>query len=436
MNGFFERFFNFNINNTNARQEYLAGLTTFLTMVYIIFVNPNVLSIAGMDGGAVFVATCLVVAFGSFLIGLTSGYPIAIAPAMAINVYFTYVVVQGMGFAWPDALGAVFVASILFFLVAISPLRSWIIRSIPECLNAAITVGLGLFISLVALKSSGLVVVTHGSTLSMGPLDAQELLFAVGFLLIVILDFYQVRGAILFGILLTTMLAIFLGMTEFKGLVSLPPSLSSTFMAMRFDKLYSLKGISVIFSIFFVSLFDCTGTLVGLIQHAKPLKRHRCTFRIAQGLMSNSITGVLGAILGTSNASPFLESAAGIRAGGRTGLTAWVVGACFLLALFFSPLAATIPIYATAPALLYVACIMFKNVVEVNWDDITEVIPSVLTALVIPYTSSVANGVGLGILSYTLIKTICKKVDEVNPTMVVLSLLFVFYFLMQATVVA
>lgn len=430
-----ERYFRFSENQTSWRQEIVAGLTTFLTMVYIIFVNPAILSVAGMNHGAVFVATCLVVALGSFLMGLLSRFPIAVAPAMALNVYFTYIIVQGIGLSWQDSLGAVFVASLIFLLISVTKAREWIVAAIPESLNTAITVGLGLFIALIALKSSGIVVSNSKTLMSLGHLDLHSLLFCLGFLLIVVMDFYRIPGAMIIGILVVTLISLIFGMSQFHGLFSLPPSLAPTFLQMQFGQLDNLKGIAVIFSVLFVNLFDCTGTLVGLVQHARIRDKDKTVVRISRGLLANSVASVLGAILGTSSPSPYLESAAGIRAGGRTGFAAWVVAFLFLLALFLSPLASTIPEFATAPALLFVACLMIRNVMEIPWDDVTESIPAVLTAIMIPYTLSIANGIGLGIISYTIIKLVTRKTEDLNATLIVLALLFVFYFLMQATVV-
>lgn len=435
MNAWLARCFHFAEYNTSLRQELIAGLTTFLTMVYIIFVNPSVLGAAGMDHGAVFVATCCIAALGSLLIGVLSNLPIAIAPAMALNVYFTYVVVQGLGLSWQDTLGATLIASLIFLLIAVSRLRIWIVESIPESLNAAITVGLGLFIALIALKDAGIVASSSKTLMTLGDLDLRSLIFCLGFLIIVVLDYYQVPGSILIGILVVTLLGLLMGLSSFHGVFSLPPSIHPTLLQVHFDQLSNLRGIAVIFSVLFVNLFDCTGTLVGLMQHARVLERRNMVTRISRGLLANSIASVAGSLLGTSSPSPYLESAAGIRAGGRTGFTACVVAVMFLLALFLSPLAATIPEFATAPALLFVACLMIRNVVEITWHDTTESIPSVLTAIMIPFTLSIANGIGLGVISYTIIKLVCRRISDLNPTLIVLALLFVFYFIMQVTVV-
>lgn len=435
MKTWLEKYFNFSINETSWKQEGIAGVTTFLTMAYIIFVNPEVLSHTGMDRGAVLVATCLVAAFSSLLIGFLSRYPVAVAPAMALNVYFTYVVVEQVGLAWQDALGAVLISSILFFLIVATKARIWVVSAIPKSLNIAITVGLGLFIALIAMKNAGIIVSGSTRYMSLGSLDLSTVLFCVGFILIVVLDYYKIPGAMLVGILVTTILGLLCGLAKFSGIFSLPPSLAPTFLKVDFKELDNLRSISVIFSLIFVSLFDCTGTLVGLVQHAKLSGENHTVRRIARGLVADSLGSVLAPLLGSSGPSPYLESAAGIRAGGRTGVTSCVVAVLFLLALFVSPLAQTIPSFATAPALLFVACLMIRSVIEIPWLDITESIPCALTAIMIPYTLSVANGIGMGIISYTVIKALTRNISQLNTTLIVLTLLFIFYFIMQATVV-
>jgi len=415
------------------RRESLAGLTTFLTMSYIVFVNPSILSVAGMDHGAVFVVTCLVSALACFLMGWLSNYPIAVAPGMALNVYFTYVIVRGLGFAWQDALGAVFIAGILFLLISLTRLRRYIITAIPSALNMAITTGLGLFIALIALHSIGVSI--PGVTAGVRPahFGLEILLFFAGLITIAACSYYKIPGAILAGIFVTTILGLVFGLAHFHGVFSLPPSIKPTFLHLRFDHLLSLKGISVVFAFLFVTLFDCTGTLIGLLNEAKLLKNKNSEKRIARGLLADSIATVAGSLMGTSSLSPYLESATGISIGGRTGMTAFIVGGLFLFALFLSPLAATIPSFATAPALLFVGCLMIRSITYINWRDVTDLIPSLVTLIVIPYTLSIANGVGAGILSYTLLKIICRKRHQVNATLVILSVLFLFYFVLQAS---
>lgn len=413
------------------RRDYLAGLTTFLTMSYIIFVNPSLLSMTGMNYGSVFVVTCIVSALACILMGWLANYPIAIAPGMALNVYFTYVIVHGLGFAWQEALGAVFIAGILFFLISLTPLRRYIIAAIPKALNMAITTGLGLFIALIALHNVGVTIPGLYESIHTAHVGLKILLFFLGLITITACSYYKIPGTILAGILVTTILGLIFGLSHFHGIFSLPPSITPTLFHFQFSHLLSLKGVSIIFAFLFVTLFDCTGTLVGLLNEAKLLDRQDAEKRIGRGLLADSIATVCGAVMGTSSTSPYLESATGISVGGRTGLTAFVVAGFFLIALFLSPLAATIPSFATAPALLFVGCLMIRNVTSINWKDYTELVPSLVTVLVIPFTLSIANGVGAGIISYTLLKIICRKRHEINATLIVLSLLFILYFLLQ-----
>lgn len=331
-----------------------------------------------MNYGAVFVATCLVSALGCFLMGWFTDYPIAVAPGMALNVYFTYVIVKGMGFAWQDALAAVFIAGLLFLIIASTRVRRYIIDSIPSVLNVAITIGLGLFIALIALRNVGISFSSIASAPAVAHFWLQLALFFVGLLIIVLCSYYKVPGAILIGILLTTVLGLIFGLAHYHGIFSLPPAITPTFWHFHFANLFSVKGVSIIFAFLFVTLFDCTGTLLGLLHDANLLKSPDCKRRVARGLLADSIATVVGAVLGTSSTSPFLESATGIRAGGRTGLTAITVGGLFLVALFLSPLAATIPAFATAPALLFVGCLMIRNVFHLDWRNYTESIPCVL----------------------------------------------------------
>ena len=422
------------LNRLLLRREMLAGLTTFLTMAYIIFVNPNLLSIAGMNYGAVFVATCLASALGCFLMGCLTDYPIAVAPGMALNVYFTYVIVKGMGFAWQDALGAVFIAGVLFLIISVTALRRYIVESIPSVLNIAITIGLGLFIALIAFRNIGITFTGNGIAALPAHFWLQLLLFFTGVLVIVACTYYGVPGAILLGILSTTLLGLLFGLAHYHGIFSLPPSVMPTFLHFHMENLFNLKGLAVIFSFLFVTLFDCTGTLLGLLEDAKGFRKTHFKKRVARGLLADSVATVAGSVLGTSSTSPYLESATGMRAGGRTGLTAITVAGLFLLALFLSPLAATIPAFATAPALLFVGCLMAKNLGRVNWRDASESVPSLLVILVIPYTLSIANGVGAGIISYTVLKMLRRQWRSINPTLLVLSGLFILYFSMQLTV--
>ena len=416
------------------RQEIVAGVTTFLTMSYIIFVNPHVLSIAGMNYGAVFVTTCVITALGCFLIGWLADYPIALAPGMALNVYFTYIIVKGLGFHWQVALGAVFISGILFVIIALTKLRFYIIEAIPTGLNTAITVGLGLFIIVIAFRNIGINVATIGHEVLPPHIGLQLVFFLIGFITIILCSYFKIPGAVLFGILVATILGLIFGLSHYRGLMSLPPSIEPTLVHFQFTQLLTLRGISIIFSLLFVALFDCTGTLIGLLHEARLLDQPAAKKRIGRSLLANGVTTVCGAILGTSSTSPYLESATGIRAGGRSGLTALVIAGLFILALFFSPLAATVPGFATAPALLFVGCLMIGGGAEFRWRDVTEIIPAVITAFVIPITFSIANGVGGGIIAYTILKLCTGQREKINITLLVLSILFVIYFVLQGLV--
>lgn len=427
---FLDRFFKLSKHNVTIRSEMIAGLSTFLTMAYIILVNPSILSHAGMNPGATFVATCLVTTLSCFLTGVLSNYPIAVAPAMALNAYFSYVVVQGMGYAWQTALGAVFISGFLFFLITITPMRRWLIEAIPDSMNMAIAAGLGLFIAMLGLRNGGLIQSNQNTLLAIGNLHSlTTLLFFLGFCFIVALDYLRVPGAIIIGIIVMTITGMFTGHAHFDGIIAIPPSLGPNFFKLNFDGLWSHAGFSAIFAFFLVSLFDSTGTFVGILHQNNLIRSTKHDAKpLSRGLLASSVGSMVGGVLGTSSVSPYCESAAGVRAGGRTGLTSVFVAALFLICLFFSPLAKTIPNYATASALLFVGCLMIKSFTHFNWENMTETIPSVITAIMIPLTFSIAVGIGLGFISYVLIKAMTGKIKEVHPVLAIWALIFVGYF--------
>jgi len=421
-----ERLFHLKAHQTTVRTEILAGITTFLTMAYVLFVNPSILAKTGMDQGAVFVATCLAGALGSLIMGLVANYPIALAPGMGLNAFFTYTVVMTMGYTWQVALGAVFLSGFLFFALSVLRIREWIIHSIPLPLRAAISAGIGLFLALIALKNVGIVVDHPATLLALGDLARPgPLLAGLGFVLIVALVHHRVTGAVMLGILAVTGLSLALGLTELHGVVSLPPSLAPTLLQLDIAGALDVGLISVIFAFLFVDLFDTSGTLIGVAQKAGLVGPDGKLPRLGRALLADSTATMAGAALGTSTTTSFIESAAGISAGGRTGLTACVVAALFLLSLFFSPLAATVPDYATAPALFFVAVLMTGGLAQIAWDDLSEAAPVVVAALAMPLTFSVANGIALGFISWTAIKLCCGRRHEVNSAMWVLSTLFV-----------
>lgn len=424
-----DSYFKITENQTTLRTEVIAGVTTFLTMAYITFVNPAILSDAGVDLGAAFVATCLAAAIGTLIMGLYANYPIALAPGMGLNAYFTYGVVLGMGHAWQVALGAVFVSGILFIILSVLPVREWIVNSIPRSLKMAISAGIGLFLAIIGLKNAGIVVDHPATLVTLGDLTAPEpLLAGVGFLAMVALSARRIPGALIIAILAVTGVGIALGVSAPGGVVSMPPSLAPTFLQMDIVGALEIGLVTIIFAFLFVDLFDTAGTLVGLAHRAGMLDEQGHLPRLKQALVADSTATVVGATLGTSTTTSYIESAAGINAGGRTGLTAVVVAALFLLCLFFAPLAQTIPGYATAPALLFVACLMVRGLSEIDWDDITEVAPAVVTAIAMPLTFSIATGIGLGFITYSVVKLLSGRYAEASPAVIVMAIAFVIKF--------
>ncbi len=424
-----ETYFKLTENGTNVRTELIAGLTTFLTMAYIACVNPSILAAAGMDQGAVFVATCVAAAVGSLIMGLWANYPIALAPGMGLNAFFAFGVVLGMGHAWETALGAVFIAGVLFFLLSVFKVREWIINAIPHGLKLAIAAGIGLFLALIGLKNAGIVIDHPATLVGLGDVGSATVLLAVGgFMVMGALDSRKVPGAITIAILLTTAIGVALGVSEFRGVVSMPPSVMPTLFAM--DIVGALDGalLSVIFAFLFVDLFDTAGTLISVAHRGGMLDADGKLPRLGKALMSDSIATVAGAAMGTSTTTSYIESVAGVKAGGRTGLTAVTVAALFLLTLFFSPLAGTIPAYATAPALVLVACVMVRGLTEVDWDDITEYGPAVVTAIGMPLTFSIADGIGFGFVTYAGLKILSGRFSEAPPAVIILAALFVIKF--------
>lgn len=421
-----ERLFQLKAHNTTVRTEVLAGITTFLTMAYILFVNPNMLAETGMDHGAVFVATCLAAAIGSLVMGLLANYPIALAPGMGLNAFFTYTVVMTMGYSWQTALGAVFLSGAIFFLLSIFKIREWIINSIPLALRAGIAAGIGLFLAIIALKNAGIVVDHPATLVGLGDMSkGGALLACLGFFVIAALAYRKVTGAVMIGILLVTGLSIALGLSELPGVISMPPSLMPTLLQLDIAGALDIGLVSVIFAFLFVDLFDTSGTLVGVAQKADLLDKDGKMPRLGRALLADSTATMAGAALGTSTTTSYIESAAGISAGGRTGLTACVVAALFLLSLFFAPLAGSVPAYATAPALLFVAVLMMSSLAQLDWDDLTVAAPVVVAALAMPLTFSIANGIAFGFIAWTAVKVLSGRWRELNPAMWVLSALFI-----------
>jgi AGZA family xanthine/uracil permease-like MFS transporter len=421
-----ERLFQLKAHNTTIRTEALAGVTTFLAMAYILFVNPSILGETGMDKGAVFVATCLAAAIGSAVMGLIANYPIALAPGMGLNAFFTYTVVLHMGHTWQTALGAVFLSALMFFILSVFRIREWIINSIPLELRSGIAAGIGLFLALVALQGAGIVVDNPATLVGMGDLSKPgPILAIVGFFLIVALEARRVTGAVLIGILAVTIVGIALGITPFGGVVSMPPSLAPTFLQLDIKGALDVGLISVIFAFLFVDLFDNSGTLIGVAKRAGLMRADGHLPKMGRALIADSTAAMFGSLLGTSTTTSYIESAAGVSAGGRTGLTAVVVAILFLLALFFAPLAGSVPAFATAPALFFIAVLMASSLAEIEWDDLTSAAPVLVTALAMPLTYSIANGIAFGFIAWTAIKLLSGRGRDLNAALIILSILFV-----------
>lgn len=424
----FERLFRLSEHNTSVRTELVAGLTTFLTMCYIIFVNPDILSTTGMDRDAVFVATCLAAALGSAVMALVANWPIGMAPGMGLNAFFAFTVVAALGFTWQQALGAVFISGVIFVVLTVTGVRSWLIAGIPHSLRSAIAAGIGLFLGIIALKSAGIVVDNPATLVGLGDLKQTGPLLAIlGFFVIAVLDALRVKGSILIGILAVTVLSWILGIGEFRGIVSAPPSILPTFL--QLDIVGALHGglLHVILVFVLVEVFDATGTLIGVAKRAKLIEEGKPS-RLGRALLADSTAIVAGSLLGTSSTTAYVESASGVQAGGRTGLTALVVSLLFLAALFLAPLAGSVPTYATAPALLYVAGLMMRELTDVDWEDLTDAAPAALTALAMPFTYSIANGLAFGFVSYVVLKAGTGRWRDIHPATLLVAFLFVIRF--------
>jgi AGZA family xanthine/uracil permease-like MFS transporter len=427
-----EKLFKLSEHNTSVRTELLAGVTTFLTMAYIIFVNPSILSQTGMDQGAVFVATCLAAAFGCFIMGLYANYPVAQAPGMGLNAFFTFGVVMGMGYTWQVALGAVFLSGIAFLILSMFKVREWIVNSIPNSLRIGIGAGIGLFLALIALKNAGIVVSNPATIVGLGDLTSlQPALAVLGFFLIIAMAHKQIKGAVLYAILIITALGLAFGDVKFGGVMAMPPSLAPTFMQLDLTSgfttaagAFNFAMLSVVFAFLFVILFDTSGTLIAVADKAGMLDKNGRLPRLGKALMSDAVSTVAGAVLGTSSTTSYIESASGVAAGGRTGLTAVTVGGLFLLALFLSPLAGMVPAYATAGALFYVAILMMSSLAKVDWDDLTEAAPVAVVTLMMPLSFSIAHGIELGFIAYAAIKLLSGRYKDVSASVWVLAALF------------
>lgn len=421
-----EKFFKLKQNGTNIRTEVIAGITTFLTMAYILAVNPSILSATGMDQNALFTATALAAVIGTLVMALVAKLPFALAPGMGLNAFFAFAVVLGMGHTWQFALTAVLIEGVIFILLTLFNVREAIVNAIPQSVKYAIGAGIGLFIAFIGLQNAG-IVVNHDATLvTLGDITSgTALLGVIGIVITSFLVVKKVKGDLLIGILLTALIGIPLGITQVGGFMSTPPSLEPIFFKFEFDQILSFDMLIVVFTFLFVDLFDTLGTLVGVSTKAKMLDEKGNIPNIKKAFMADAIGTTAGAILGTSTVTTYVESAAGVSEGGRTGLTALVTAICFALALFFAPIFLAIPGAATAPALVLVGLYMLSPIKEIDFNKLADAIPAFICIIAIPLTYSIAEGITLGVLSYVLINLLAGKFKAINIGMYILAILFI-----------
>ena len=428
---FIESLFKLKDHKTSFKREVLAGLATFLTMAYIMVVNPAILSETGMDFDSVFVATILASFVACMLMGILANWPVALAPGMGLNAFFTYAVVFGMGFTWQQALAAVFCSGILFLLISISPLRAYLRNAIPRSLKFGIGAGIGLFLAIIGLKNAGIVVDNPATLVGLGDLKSAPVLLALlTFTLMIALDKLKIPGAIVISILSTTVLGFIFGVAQFQGFASSIPSMSPTFMQLDFSSIGSSLFLIVIFTILFVDFFDTAGTLTSVANLSGKVDKDGNVENIQKAVFSDSIATIVGSIFGTSNTTSYIESGAGIKEGGKTGLVAVSVGIFFLLCLFLAPLAKSIPAYATGAALVFIATFFCKNLVNIDWDDISEYSPALLAAFIMPLTYSISNGIALAFIVYVVAKLISGKMSDLNPAVLIIAGASLLHFLL------
>jgi adenine/guanine/hypoxanthine permease len=447
-NGLLEKMFKLRENGTNVKTEIIAGFTTFIAMAYIIFVNPGMMADAGMEPGAAFVATCLAAAIGTLLMGFMANLPFALAPGMGLNAFFTYTIVFRMGYTWEQALAAVFISGCLFIILTLTGLRQGIVNAIPESLKHAIGGGIGLFIALIGFKSAGIVISDKATLVAFGDFTEPKVIVSlIGIAIIAILMARKVKGAILLGILATTIISIPMGVAfmpenfAFRTLVSMPPSIRPTFLQLDFKGLLNLGEVgfigaltalgTVVLSLSLVDMFDTIGTLIGTASKAGMLKDGKLK-NMNQAMLSDAIATSAGALLGTSTTTTFVESAAGIGEGGKTGLTAVTTGLLFIGALFFSTVVGIVPAQATAPALIVVGVLMMSAVSHIDFNDFTEALPAFFTIAIMPFTFSIANGIGAGVIFYPIVKLVTGKHKEIHPGLYVIAFLFIIKFIFFA----
>ncbi len=422
-------FFKLQEHGTSVGREIMAGATTFAAMAYILVVNPQIMAIAGIDQGASFVATCLAAALSCLLMGLYANWPVGLAPGMGLNALFAYTIVGDMGYPWQTALGAVFIAGVLFVIISTTRIRAWIIMSIPDDLKIGMTAGVGLFIGIIGLQNGGIIADHPATLVTMGDFSQiPTALAALSFLLVAILSARLAAGGLILGIFAVTVLGILLGEVTYQGIVSAPPSIAPVVGQIDITAALNVSLVSVIFSILIVNLFDTTGTLVGVASNAGLVDEEGNYKNFSKALKADSTSSVLGALLGNSPVTSYVESAAGVAAGGRTGLTACAVGVFFLLAIFFAPLAMMIPNFAVSGALIYVALLMCSGLGRLSWDNPVVLIPALLIMIMIPLTFSIADGIGIGFISYVALSLLASEERKVSWGALVIAGLFVIKF--------
>jgi AGZA family xanthine/uracil permease-like MFS transporter len=429
MSGILDKYFGFTQHETTIKKEIIAGITTFLTIAYIIFINPKILGLTGMDKDAVFTSTCLISAFATLMMGVYANSPIGLVPGMALNTFFTYVVVQTEKFSWENALGMVLISGCVFLLLTVTNIRNQLIKAMPACMNVAILVGISLLLGLIALKTNNIVMVEESGVIHLGNLASRETsLFFLGFLLILVLDYNQIQGSLIIGILGISLLNFVITFNGMPDFISMPKSITPIFWKFKFDEIQNAKAYKQVFSFILIALFDATGTIIGLLHTPLFERLPGKDKKVARGLVCDSSGTIVAAVIGCSSTSPAVESASGIEVGGRTGFTSVVVALCFIVALFVSPIVELIPDFAVGAALLYIACCIMKDISRLEVGDITDFAPSVLTMVMIPFSFSIADGIGVGVISYTVLKLLTKKFNQLNAVLVILTGIFLYYF--------
>ena len=424
-----DKYFQISNKGSNIKTELLAGIATFLTMAYIIVVNPAILSKGGMDFGSVFVATIAAAFIGTMIMGMWAKWPVALAPGMGLNAFFTFGVVLGMKQPWEVALGAVFLSGILFLLLSLTGLREWVINSIPKSLKLGIGAGIGMFLAIIGLKNAGVVIDNPATFVGLGEFTSLPvILFTIGFIMMIALEKLRIPGGIVIGIISISIVGWILGISEFSGIIGPVPSIEPTFLKLDIKSALTAALIGIVFTLLFVDFFDTAGTLTSVANISGKIGADGKIENIGRAVASDSIATIVGALFGTSNTTSYIESAAGIKEGGRTGLTAVVVALLFLLCLWFAPLAKSIPAYATGAALVFVSTHFMRNMMDIDWDDVSEYSPAVLAAILMPLTFSIANGIAIGFITYAVAKIASGRFAETNPAVMLVAILGVLHY--------